>query len=274
MKKRTPPLRKRYWRKRSKNKITKKKWKNRYYLTKIAKRKNTRAASMVEIIKLIVEHYKLETWWDNFTEEEKSAIVEIYEKHGDPVATVEYEDGTEMSRFEFLWHFSADIGFRDSIFDVDYDIFSKTVRFTDSVADDEKSYINRHFYHDRNIFVLYSHRNKYVGANELAISACEQQIAISQKAAMQFLASPHPIPHLRKNDILPMHRSWLEIGGLPIHMGYKQLCIIHEKMENWQEVIHLAEKAKSEGWPDGTAGGWDKRIKKARKKLGELAKST
>ena len=47
------------------------------------------------------------------------------------------------------------------------------------------------------------------------------------------------------------------------HTGYKQLCIIREKQDNWQEVIKLAEQAKSEGWK----GDWDKRIEKARKKL-------
>jgi hypothetical protein len=29
----------------------------------------------------------------------------------------------------------------------------------------------------------------------------------------------------------------------------------------------LAEQAKSQGWNDGTTGGWDKRIEKVRKKL-------
>jgi hypothetical protein len=52
-------------------------------------------------------------------------------------------------------------------------------------------------------------------------------------------------------------------GKLGEHTGYKQLCIIREKEEKWQEVIYLAEQAKFEGW----AGDWDKRIEKARKKL-------
>jgi hypothetical protein len=36
-----------------------------------------------------------------------------------------------------------------------------------------------------------------------------------------------------------------------------------KKEGNFQEVIRLAEQAKSEGW----AGDWDKRIEKAKKKL-------
>jgi len=53
-------------------------------------------------------------------------------------------------------------------------------------------------------------------------------------------------------------------------MGYKQLCIIREKEVDWQEVIRLAKEAKSTGWPDGTAGGWDRRIVKARKMAKKL----
>lgn len=53
-------------------------------------------------------------------------------------------------------------------------------------------------------------------------------------------------------------------GKLGEHTGYKQLCIIRENEGNYTEVIRLAEQAKSEGW----AGDWDKRIEKARKKLG------
>jgi len=51
---------------------------------------------------------------------------------------------------------------------------------------------------------------------------------------------------------------------LGVHTGYKQLCIIRESQGNFAEVIRLAGQAKSEGW----AGGWDKRIEKAKKKLG------
>jgi len=40
--------------------------------------------------------------------------------------------------------------------------------------------------------------------------------------------------------------------------------------KKWQEVIRLAEQAKSKGW----AGDWDKRIEKARKKLEKGANSS
>jgi hypothetical protein len=50
---------------------------------------------------------------------------------------------------------------------------------------------------------------------------------------------------------------------LGTHTGYYRLCVIRERQGNWQEIIRLAEQAKSEGW----AGDWDKRIEKARKKL-------
>jgi hypothetical protein len=49
------------------------------------------------------------------------------------------------------------------------------------------------------------------------------------------------------------------------HKGFTQLCIIREKEENWKEVLQLAEQAKAEGW----YGDWDKRIEKAKKKMGQ-----
>jgi len=67
----------------------------------------------------------------------------------------------------------------------------------------------------------------------------------------------NPNIHKSRNDftIVP--------SVLGVHTGYYQLCIIIEKEGNWQEVIRLAEQAKSEGWK----GDWDKRIEKAKKKL-------
>jgi hypothetical protein len=63
--------------------------------------------------------------------------------------------------------------------------------------------------------------------------------------------------HKSKNDFTIVPE---ELG---IHTGYYRLCIIREKEKNWQEVIRLAEQAKSEGW----VGDWDKRIERAHKKL-------
>ena len=54
------------------------------------------------------------------------------------------------------------------------------------------------------------------------------------------------------------------ITHAPEHTGYTQLCVIRAKEERWEEVLSLAMQAKTEGW----TGDWDKRIEKARKKLG------
>lgn len=47
------------------------------------------------------------------------------------------------------------------------------------------------------------------------------------------------------------------------HRGYKQLAIIKHKNGEYEEVIKLCKKAKNQGW----RGDWDKRIKRAEKKL-------
>jgi hypothetical protein len=49
------------------------------------------------------------------------------------------------------------------------------------------------------------------------------------------------------------------------HKGFTQLCILEEKAGNYKELLELATQAKKEGW----YGDWDKRIEKAKKKLGE-----
>jgi hypothetical protein len=77
----------------------------------------------------------------------------------------------------------------------------------------------------------------------LAIEACKQQIAVSEKAKIAFLK---------------------EYCSLPSHEGYKQLCIIMEKQKNYDEVIRLSKIAKGQGW----VGDWDKRIEKCEKRLG------
>jgi hypothetical protein len=51
------------------------------------------------------------------------------------------------------------------------------------------------------------------------------------------------------------------------HRGFTQLCIIRDKEGNWEEVYQLAMTAKAQGWY--IDGGWDKRIEKARTKLGQ-----
>ena len=79
-----------------------------------------------------------------------------------------------------------------------------------------------------------------------SIFYCEKQISISKQTSKAF-----------KEDPL------IGTSYLPSHTGFEQLAIIEKKNKNWNRVIELSEKAKSEGW----AGDWDKRISEAKSKL-------
>ena len=89
--------------------------------------------------------------------------------------------------------------------------------------------------------IFYRNRDDDASALSLAIEACKQQIAISEKAKREFLKEYN--------------------APLPMHVGYKQLCIIMEKQKNFGEVIRLANIAKAQGWK----GDWDRRIEKCEK---------
>jgi hypothetical protein len=126
----------------------------------------------------------------------------------------------------------------------------------------------------------YADRNKGIDFLKKAVEACKKQISISAEVAYWMYAKNEfsrkqieqeygmsPIEHFRKiraESGLPPPEDGYDPCGMPIHLGYKQLCIICEKQGFFDEVINIAEQAKEEGW----RGDWDSRIKKARKKLG------
>ena len=195
----------------------------------------------------VIGKYKLEDWWNKeFAAEERTTIQAVFA----PMSSDGTMDGILTSGngdfadscFEFLtillnWFHKPEY----------YSIITKIINLADSMLSTENDVTKKHFYFLQKIRAYYPCRDQFPEALELAIKACEEQISISQDAAKTF-----------KKE-----------GGIPEHTGFKQLCIIREKQGNWEEVIRLAEQAKSEGWSDGTAGGWDKRIEKARKKLGK-----
>ena len=186
--------------------------------------------------------------------------------------------------------------------------------------------IDKHYFYSEQISEFYRRRDEDQKYLEMAITACEAQIAIAKQVAEEELkgeklfifktgeeiyeqfkkdmaedlaiiegsdkqkAMLEAIDRLagecsdglKKPDNSQLHMEYggttfdpnihkskddfvIVPGELGIHIGYNRLCIIREKQGNWQEVIRLAEQAKSEGW----VGDWDKRIEKARKKLGK-----
>lgn len=76
-----------------------------------------------------------------------------------------------------------------------------------------------------------------------AIQACEQQIALSARAAQAYLGK-------------------FKGSTLPAHVGYRQLAIIREKQGHLNEAIRLSERALKLGW----CGDWERRIKRCSRK--------
>ncbi|MBX3000537.1 MAG: hypothetical protein KF893_18600 [Caldilineaceae bacterium] len=112
--------------------------------------------------------------------------------------------------------------------------------------------LDLHYLYQTTIEVAYAQRNEHPEALDLAIEACQKQIAIAAQSAKMF-----------KNEISEAERQRTFGAQLPAHVGYTQLCIIYEKEKRYSEVIQLAHKAKKEGW----AGDWDKRIARCQKRL-------
>jgi hypothetical protein len=146
---------------------------------------------------------------------------------------------------------------------------------------DKNPIIKKHFDYIEDIQKNYARRKDGVDFLKKAVNACKKQINISAEVAYWLYAendydrkeieqkySMSPIEHFRKiraESGLPPPEEGYDPCGMPEHTGYKQLCIICEKQGFWDEVINIAEQAKEEGW----RGDWDKRIEKAKKKLGQ-----
>jgi len=142
--------------------------------------------------------------------------------------------------------------------------------------------VDKYLEYEAKIKELYAQRDKDPKYLKMAIQACYEQIAIA-KFAIPLLSEPIKEPVLKDHEVFmkellefkdgkrkkepsPYIPGKYEIiqGGLGYHTGFLQLCRIRAKEENWEEVLKLATQAKSEGW----YGDWDKRIEKAKNKLG------
>lgn len=148
----------------------------------------------------------------------------------------------------------------------------------------------KHYYYQNEIKEFYKYRNE--GYLDDAIEACLCQIEITADVIEEFrtnkinneeliekfeeanvelaknIEGDDSISNIMRNHYQDGLKSieelknkkpteWEYYSG-PVHTGYKQLCIIYEKMGKYQDVIELAERAKLEKWNDD----WDKRIEK------------
>jgi len=112
--------------------------------------------------------------------------------------------------------------------------------------------LNRHFELNDLIGITYADRNVKKDALDQAIAFCLEQIKLSPQAAEAFVKT---MPHV------------LRKGRLPHHGGFKQLCIIYEKQNRFDEAITLATTAMNAGWGATVNENWTERIQRLRKKM-------
>ena len=188
-----------------------------------------------------IAYFKLQKWWLNsLSKEERRIILSIYK----PLSTGQ----VSLTKGKIYSTTQTSIGFLTGLSSwfkkPEYrTIGYKIIKKAEELISKNSKILDLHFLYYSKILTYYRNRDNDNFALPKAIEACEQQISISVEAKRSFI----------KN-----------IGEqLPIHTGYKQLCIIMEKQKNYEEVIRLSKIAKKQGWN----GDWDKRILKCEKRI-------
>ena len=195
-----------------------------------------------------IGYFNLNDWWqENFTDDERRHMVEKYQLIGldkDPLVDPDFSS-SRMSEtiFGFLYNLA-------SWFNTPSDraIAKKIITKAEEYIGTEKDAFRLHFFYPTKMKIYYRERENPV-ALKIAIDCCIKQIELTPLST----------------------QAWQKKYGdkLPFHEGYDQLCIIYEKQGKFEEVIQLAEQAKSQGW----SGAWDSRIERAKKKIEKNKKS-
>ncbi len=189
----------------------------------------------------LIGYLGLEEWWSpEFSTDERRYIIETFQPLGSSNDSL--ISGTVSSTRQTA------VGLLRSLAgwftkEKDRPIAYKFLKKAEELIKSEGSVLDAHFLYGRKIEIYYKDRNK-PGYLEKAIEACNQQIALAEKAAEAF------------------RREYKE-SSLLAHKGYKQLAIILEKQKKCKETIELCEKARKQGW----TGDWAKRIERCRKKV-------
>jgi len=188
-----------------------------------------------------IGYFNLQTWWlNNLSKEEQNVILSIYK----PLSTGDLS----LIKGKIYSTTQTVIGFLSCLLGwfkkPEHRIIGyKIIKKAEELASEKTPVLDLHFLYHSKILIYYRNRDNDDFALSIATEACKQQISISVKAKKTFL----------KDMGLP----------LPTHTGYKQLCIIMEKQNNYDEVIRLSRIAKNQGWN----GNWDRRIEKCEKKV-------
>ena len=184
-------------------------------------------------------------WWETeFNEEERNHILSKYQPLGldsDMRPSIEHIIGTDGRAQLPLSTLATWFASPPSDLPLARRIIDKAVALGEGKSG---QILDRHFVYQSMITVYYRDRNRDPAALELAIEACNSQIALGEQAARAFFGEYPSEP-------------------LPTHIGFKQLAIIREKQKDFAEAIRIAHEALRQGW----SGDWEKRIGRCRKRM-------
>jgi hypothetical protein len=201
-----------------------------------------------KIIAGYIGYFELDDWWlNNFLEDERKHMVDIFQpmgapkdilitgQIGKPISEQGKSNDTPLSFLTTL------VGWFDN--PKDRVLAHKIVTKAEEYINTDGYILNLHFFYSTKMKLFYKSRDTNPQALQIAIESCENQISIAEKVGEVF------------------RKMWGE--PIPTHEGYEQLCIIFEKQKKFEQVIEIAGHAKRQGW----SGDWDKRIERCHKKL-------
>ncbi len=205
------------------------------------------------------KYYGLSDWWlTSFSNQEKKLIISVISAYRSLSSDV-----SSLTKGEYLGSAPPPLSFTSSNSNMStflcglahwfkkpetYQIAKRLIEKAEEYVAEIKSVSDLHFYYLSKIEIYYRNRETESDALEKAITACEQQIAISEKVA----------------KVMKKENENTSRPGLPMHTGFQQLAIIREKQKDYEAIIRISEQALKEGW----GGDWERRIEKAKKKLG------
>jgi hypothetical protein len=188
-----------------------------------------------------IGYFGLAEWWvATFTETEREYIGSASNSHtGGGSLTEGHISYTSGRAAQFLSALATNF-YRPQ----DRRIARLMLAKAEEIAKTAANILDLHFVYAGMIKTYYADRDNDPEAVDLAIAACEKQIALGPEAAKAWKREYPREP-------------------LPAHTGYTQLAIIREKQKNFADAISLSRLAMKQGW----AGDWGQRIVRNEKRL-------
>lgn len=146
------------------------------------------------------------------------------------------------------------------------EVISALLAKHEELARSRGNVLDLHFVYSAAIETWYARRESEPDALQLAIEACEKQIAIAPQAWGQFVADAEASAR-RSSELWGETREATFLA--PSHRGFQQLAIIREKQGDFDEALRLSREAQRQGWRDGKRD-WSARIARLEKRAARL----